>query len=313
VSSPFRLLMISAMYENGGNLVHRLLDGHPQMFVYPFESQLGTRMVVDLLSSVFPVKYRWPQFAIDATPEEHYHAIIDEETKIRTRTPAVSKFRHFPMQLDDAERRRAFADRVKRSGGRRSDLVEAFFRATFDVWRDYRGSGAERWFVGYSPIVGIDTAQILADIPGAHVLHVVRNPWSAYADTKRRPVPMRLADYCTAWSLVQQRALLFSRRFPDRCTLVRTEDVMDAPEKTLSRVCERLGLAGSSSLSTPSWNGVALATLPPWGTVQGPSPIENRQRALELSDAERDEVAEYTSAYLTTLEYDQFLSTAPLA
>ena len=35
------------MYENGGNTTHRLLDGHPQMFVYPFESQLGTRLVAD--------------------------------------------------------------------------------------------------------------------------------------------------------------------------------------------------------------------------------------------------------------------------
>ena len=37
----FRLLMLSAMYENGGNTVHRFLDGHPEMYVYPFESQLG--------------------------------------------------------------------------------------------------------------------------------------------------------------------------------------------------------------------------------------------------------------------------------
>ena len=62
----FRLLMLSAMYENGGNVTHRLLDGHPQMFVYPFESQLGTKFVVDHLSSMFPVKYRWPLFALDA-------------------------------------------------------------------------------------------------------------------------------------------------------------------------------------------------------------------------------------------------------
>ena len=59
----FRLLMLSAMYENGGNTMHRFLDGHPQMFVYPFESQLGTKLVQDHLTSMFPVKYRWPAFA----------------------------------------------------------------------------------------------------------------------------------------------------------------------------------------------------------------------------------------------------------
>ena len=46
MSDDFRLLMLGAMYENGGNTTHRLLDGHPQLFVYPFESQLGTRLVI---------------------------------------------------------------------------------------------------------------------------------------------------------------------------------------------------------------------------------------------------------------------------
>ena len=69
MSDDFRLLMLGAMYENGGNTTHRFLDGHPQMFVYPFESQLGTNLVNDHLSSTFPVKYRWPVFPLTGTPE----------------------------------------------------------------------------------------------------------------------------------------------------------------------------------------------------------------------------------------------------
>ena len=74
--SDCRLLMISAMYENGGNVTHRFLDGHPDMFVYPFESQLGTTLVNDPLTSMFPVKYRWPVFSLSATPEEDFQSII---------------------------------------------------------------------------------------------------------------------------------------------------------------------------------------------------------------------------------------------
>src|SRR6266536_117674 len=107
-SSDFRFLMLSAMYENGGNTVHRFLDGHPQMFVYPFESQIGTRMVVDHLSSMYPVKYRWPVFALDEKPEQDYRAIIDEEGKVRSLTPQVSKFRHMPFDLSDADRAELF-------------------------------------------------------------------------------------------------------------------------------------------------------------------------------------------------------------
>jgi len=83
--------MLSAMYENGGNTTHRFLDGHPELFVYPFESQIGTRLVQDHLSSMFPVKYRWPVFDLAASPFEDYKAIIDEECKVRARTPKVSR------------------------------------------------------------------------------------------------------------------------------------------------------------------------------------------------------------------------------
>ena len=33
MSNDFRLLMLGAMYENGGNTTHRFLDGHPELFV----------------------------------------------------------------------------------------------------------------------------------------------------------------------------------------------------------------------------------------------------------------------------------------
>ena len=39
----------------------------------------------------------------------------------------------------------------------------------------------------------------------------MRNPWSAYADTKKRPVPLSLAHYLLGWTLNQYYALLFRR------------------------------------------------------------------------------------------------------
>ena len=214
MSSRFRFLMLGAMYENGGNTTHRFLDGHPQMYVYPYESQIGTRMVNDHMSSLFPVKYRWPVFALDATPEQDYHAIIDEEGKIRSKTPHVSKFRHMPFELTDKDRCAAYCGHIKQTGRSRANNVAAFFKATFDAWKDYKKTGRQEVYVGYSPIIGVDADKILTDCPDAHVLHVVRNPWSAYADTKKRAVPLALVDYMLGWTLNQYYALLLPRQVP---------------------------------------------------------------------------------------------------
>ena len=129
MSNEFRLLMLGAMYENGGNTTHRFLDGHPEMFVYPFESQIGTRLVNDPLTSMFPVKYRWPVFALDATPVQDYKAIIDEEGKVRARTPHVSKFRHMPFDFSDDARCERYQELVARSGRSTAGNVAAFFQA----------------------------------------------------------------------------------------------------------------------------------------------------------------------------------------
>lgn len=305
--TDFRFLMIGAMYENGGNTTHRFLDGHPQLFVYPFESQPGTRHVQDLLTTMFPVKYRWPVFPLDATPRDDYRSIIDEEAKVRTRTPHVSKFRHMAFDMNDDERCRIYEEYIARSGRSTGHNVAAWFRATFDAWKDYRRSGHERLYVGYSPIITVDAERILRDVPQAHVLHVVRNPWSAFADTSKRPVPMSLANYMLAWTLVQYYALLNQRRFPDRVHIVRIEDVMNDPLRTLGGVCAKIGVDASETLSTVTWNGEPLKEVFPWGTIRTPTPDANAATARELQPAQIDEIRLRAQPYLEAFGYERFI------
>jgi len=308
MSKDFRLLMIGAMYENGGNTTHRFLDGHPQMFVYPFESQVGTRLVMDRLSSMFPVKYRWPSFGLDSTPYQDYKAVIDEECKVRARTPTVSKFRYMPFDFSDDERCEIYQQYINEIGRSRANNVAAFFRSTFDAWKDYKRTGEEAVYVGYSPIIVVDAAKILTDMPQAHLLHVVRNPWSAYADTKKRPVPLSLENYILGWIINQYYALLFRRKFPDRMHIVRIEDVMAGSNKTLGSVCDKLGLeSGVASLKKPSWNGVKIDEVYPWGTIRQATLKANLATAEELSNQEREEIRSRTWQYLEEFDYKNFI------
>jgi hypothetical protein len=307
MTDRFRFLLLSAMYENGGNTTHRCLDGHPEMFVYPFESQLGTRFVNDALTSLFPVKYRWPVFDLEASPEEDYHAIIDEECKVRARTPKVSKFRSATLDFSDEDRKTIYLTQVARSGRSRAANVEAFFRATFDAWKNYRRTGRESVYVGYSPIVVLDAEKVLADLKDAQVLHVVRNPWSAYADTKKRPVPLSLSSYLLCWTLNQYHALLFRERHPGRVHIVRFEDIVAGPRQALQQICESLGVEAGPSLDKPTFNGEPLEEVYPWGTIRSATPEANRATALVLSREEREEIRLRARPYLDPFRYEDFL------
>ena len=309
MSREIRLLMISAMYENGGNTTHRILDGHPELFVYPFESQLGTRLVQDALTSVFPVKYRWPVFALDGDPQSDYYAIIDEETKVRTRTPLVSKFRDWPLDLSENQRLERFLSLVGKTPRTTGGNVGAFFRATFDSWRDYRRSGLERVYVGYSPIVVVDAARILEDMPNCQVLHVVRNPWSAYADTKKRPVPPGLDTYMLGWMLNQYHALLARERFPARVHILRLEDLLNSPSAAFDPVLRAIGVTPEDLPGTPSWNRQPLTEIYPWGTIRTATPTANRATGEELSTQERQAIRLAASPYIDVFGYSEFLPT----
>jgi hypothetical protein len=256
---------------------------------------------------MFPLKYRWPTFALHATPHQDYKAIIDEEGKVRARTPQVSKFRHEPFDMNDDERCAIYERIIGQIGRSRPNNVEAFFRATFEAWKDYQRTGKESVYVGYSPIIGVDSDKILTDMPDAHVLHVVRNPWSAYADTKKRAVPLSLEHYTLAWTLNQYYALLFERKFPDRMHVVRIEDVLADPRRTLGTICAKLGLESVDSLGYPSWNGKRLDEVYPWGTIRSATPEANRATAQELSAAERDEVRARTATYVERFGYSDFV------
>lgn len=307
MSDDFRFLMIGAMYENGGNTTHRFLDGHPQLFVYPFESQPGTKFVNDMLSSMFPLKYRWPVFPLEATPYQDYKLIIDEECKVRTRTPHVSKFRHMQFDLNDDERCRIYEQYIAKTGRATGNNVAAFFRATFDAWKDFNRSGSEVVYVGYSPIITVDADKILRDLPQAHVLHVVRNPWSAFADTSKRPMPLSLENYLLGWTLNQYYALLYRDLFPNRVHIVRAEDVMADSYRTLGAVCEKLGLESSDRIRKVTWNGRELEQVYPWGTIRTPTPGANLATAKELTSAQTEEIRHRAGPYLEAFDYKSFV------
>jgi hypothetical protein len=303
---PFKLIMISAMYENGGNTTHRMLDGHPELFVYPYESQLGTSLVSDYLTSYVPFKYRWPEFPLAGNAAADYELIFDEEMKVRLRTPERSKFKNADMQIDEAERRRLFVTFVQSKPRTRATLVEAFFRSTFDSWKNVCKTGQEKAYLGYSPVMVLDTEKIFADFPEGHIIHVVRNPYSGYADTKKRPFPISLERYTWTWSYCQHLALTYAERYPNHFHIVRFEDLVAERKATMTRLCGRLGIGFSETCLYPSWNGARLEEVYPWGTIRIPTPEANVATMNLLGDEEKTKIKSLSLVMQRLLGYENF-------
>jgi ribosomal protein S10 len=209
--------------------------------------------------------------------------------------------------MDEKKRKAAFVEACKGKPGNRATFVNAFFKSTFDTWENVNRTGEEKYYVGYNPVQVFDTDKILADFPQGHVIHVARNPYSGFADTSKRPFPLSLKKYAWTWNLNQHMALTYKEKYPDRFHLVRFEDIVADTPKAMEGLLKRLGLPMSDKCTVPSFNGVKLEQVYPWGTIRIPTPAANMATANELTTEQKRDMKTETIVMQRLLGYENFL------
>jgi hypothetical protein len=311
--TAFKLAMISAGFEHGGNVTHRHFDGHPDLLVYPFESQLGSRNFNDFLASVERVQYRYPEFPEGLTATDLYEQIIDEEMKTFLRKRNGSKFKDANLMLDEKKRLAEFTRLLGEPPIFRRQVIEAFFRSTFAAWENYYvNPRPDMVYMGYSPAIGIDADRIVRDFPDVRILHILRNPFSAYRDTKRRPFPQPLSKYLITWNIYHSTVEMFARMYPRNVRIFRYEDLVEDKERFMREAAEFIGVRFHETMLYPSWNGAEIKdNIAPWGTVLKSTKEYNQAVIEELSEDERKQIADGTSALARHFGYDEidYLST----
>lgn len=304
--SRFNFVMISAGFEHGGNVTHRHLDGHPDLLVYPFESQLGNRNFNDFLASVERVQYRYPEFPEGLEAEELYEQIIDEEMKTFLRKRNGSKFRDADLVMDEDNRKREFAAFLGEKPYTRKKVVEAFFRATFAAWENYYAIPREDMtYVGYSPAIGIDADRMVRDFPDIKIVHIIRNPFSAYRDTKRRPFPQPLSKYLITWNIYHSTVEMYAKMYPENVRIFRYEDLVADKAGFMRELSGFIGVGFNEAMLYPSWNGKEIKDMiAPWGTVLKSDENYNKQIIDELTLAEKRQISYATAALAKHFGYD---------
>jgi hypothetical protein len=305
--TAFKFAMISAGFEHGGNVTHRHLDGHSRLLVYPFESQLGNRTFSDFLASVERVQYRYPEFPEGLTADELYEQMIDEELKTFLRKREGSKFKGADLQLNEADRRAAFKALLGAPPHPRRAVIEAFFRSTFEAWRNYYTTSRDGMtYVGYSPAIVLDADRLVRDFPQVKIAHIVRNPFSAYRDTKRRPFPQPLGRYLITWNIYHSTAAMYQGLYPDNVRVFRYEDLVADKADFMQKLGSFIGVGFEPSMLYPSWNAKEIKdTIAPWGTVLRSTKQYNQEIIAELSAEEKSQISFGTDALARHFGYHQ--------
>ncbi len=287
-SAPVRvdqpLFLISQVQRSGGTLLLRLLDGHPQCHVVPFQVR-----GIDAAAKVAPTG-----------AEEAWNVLYDPKLARRAsggyrqqKRDVLRDEQVFPFDLQPARQREIYdacTASLDRPGTRR--LVECFFTAYFNAWSDYRGlHGPKRWLVAFEPSIAgsLQRRNAIGRLyPDGKVISIARDPWSWYASARRWEP--RWADRERAldhWCKVAGGSAKWYRQAAPRVRIVTFEALLTRTEDTMRRLADWLEIDFAPTLLEPTFNGQPIAANSSFGDVAASvsaKPLERARQELDPGD-----------------------------
>ena len=251
------LVLISQVQRSGGTLLSQLFDGHPECHAHPGELHIG------------PAKTRWPALDRDATPETWFDALFERITLEFVRdgysksTPGARRagtYDVFPFRFDVGLQRSMFLERA-RPGATPREILDAYMTSYFNAWRDNANlrTGPRRVvtaFVARMVRKESSLAGFFRDYPDGTLVTIVRDPYTWFESSRRYRSRYEDVDRAVkAWRRSTRASLDARRRHGDRVVIVSFEHLVRETEPMMRRLAARLGIAFSSELLVPTFNG----------------------------------------------------------
>ena len=289
------LFLITQAQRSGGTLLLRLLDGHPELHVVPFQ-----------LRGIDQAAKRPPQTAHEAWTAMHDPKLVERfrEGYRQRKHDVLEDDVTYDFELEP-ERQRALYEEC--AGGldrpRTRDYFTCYFTSYFSAWCDYANDGPEekRWVVGFEPGVSrsLRRRQALNEIyPDGRVISIIRDPWSWYASARRWEPQWSDREaaldhwYRASGGTFKWRAERRHRIDAPKARDVRVitfDDLLTHTERIMRWIADWLGIEFRSELLEPTFNGHPISVNTSFSDVATAISSRPLERAGEELDA--DDVA----------------------
>jgi hypothetical protein len=226
-------IFIGGYPRSGTTLLTALLDSHPDLLVYPRETQF--------FKQVMPLFKRDPALALDfliwETSQSAWYA-----THLYGEGKDLGQFQAGLREL------------FQKQGGTPKALLQAIMLAHAQV----TGQGYKRAWVEKTPHNELFATTLFSWFPGAKLIYIVRDPRATFASVRgfykiMRVKQMGVLRFCVEWRSSLQANRRNAARFPT--LTIRYEDLVEDPRPTIERICDFLGIRFEESLLQPTFDG----------------------------------------------------------
>ncbi len=238
--------------KSGTSLLAGLLDGHPQLVVYPEESGYFRR-VYDQLEAA----------DVDAPAMMETQVLHIFHWNPRDPHPTQANFPGRDYSNVPFEQVRAAFHRILDAQGVSARTLLPAAMLAFGEVAGLLSEEIQRW-VEKTPYNEYFAEEIFALWPQARCLHVVRDPRDNYASYRRKHPDWRPEVFALSWRASLQRGLRNRRTFgAERYLILRYEDLVLNVDETVELVRRFLGIEDDPALRRPTrlgrpWQGNSM-------------------------------------------------------
>lgn len=265
---PLPLIMVSQIQRSGGTLMSQLLDGHPELRVFPGELHLAKP------------KDSWPRLRMWLPPAILFRQLVDHRCIEYARIgyqKAILSDEKLPFDYDVGLHCAAFCKAMERTKPTtQRQVFDIYFSTFFGAWLNHRNHGRPKFFCAFAADFAIPQATVaafFADYPDGKLVSVLRDPASWTASALNKTTSKR--KFATAaraiayWRRSAQALIRNKMARPDTVLIITFSDLIGRTSDTIRTVAGFLGIGFTDSLLVPTFNSEPVQSNSSFSAVKG--------------------------------------------
>ena len=246
------LILIGQIQRSGGSLLTQLFDSHKNLYTYPNELIISKSRFKLFQENVYKTLF------INVGMRIHF--LKNNYTKFSKIKP--KKILKNPFKFNPFLEKKIFSEMLKKFREKKIDkrrfLLNAYFTSFFNSFLNYKNlKGKKKYIIAFLPRFIFYRSNIdffFKTYPKSFIIIILREPKSWLASANIHFDKKNNKELLQDWNNNFNYSLKLKKKYKKQILLVSFSNLRNNTKRTMFKICNKIKINYSSSLTTPSFN-----------------------------------------------------------